>query len=207
MSARLTWRKSLNVVMLSLTGLCALITVSALFFILGYLVWNGGKDLSWNFFTKLPVPVGEVGGGMANAILGSLKLLLLAALFGVPIGLLGGVYLAEFGGRTLPFIVRYTADLLNGVPSIVIGIFAYALVVMPMHHFSTLAGGFALGIMVIPTVIRNTESFFARCAACPAGGLFRPGREQMENDRDRGSACGFAGHLDRSFAGPGARGG
>ena len=159
MSARLMWRKLLNVVMLSLTGLCALITVSALFFILGYLIYNGGKDLSWNFFTRLPAPVGEVGGGMANAIVGTLKLLLLAALFGVPIGLLGGVYLAEFGGRTVPFLVRYTADLLNGVPSIVIGIFAYALVVMPMHHFSTFAGGVALGIMVIPTVIRNTESF------------------------------------------------
>jgi phosphate transport system permease protein len=159
MSARLLWRKTLNVTMLSLTGLCALLTVSALFFILGYLMWNGGKDLSWNFFTRLPAPVGEVGGGMANAIVGSLKLLLLAALFGVPIGLLGGVYLAEFGGRTVPFLVRYTADLLNGVPSIVIGIFAYAVVVMPMHHFSTLAGGFALGIMVIPTVLRNTESF------------------------------------------------
>ncbi len=159
MSARLVWRKSLNVFMLSLTGLCALLTVSALFFILGYLVWNGGKDLSWNFFTHLPAPVGEVGGGMANAIVGSLKLLLLAALFGVPIGLLGGVYLAEFGGRTVPFLVRYTADLMNGVPSIVMGIFAYGLVVMPMHHFSTLAGGIALGIMVIPTVLRNTESF------------------------------------------------
>ena len=159
MSIRLVWRKSLNVFMLSLTGLCALLTVSALFFILGYLVWNGGKDLSWSFFTHLPAPVGEVGGGMANAILGSLKLLLLAALFGVPIGLLGGVYLAEFGGRTVPFLVRYTADLMNGVPSIVMGIFAYALVVIPMHHFSTLAGGIALGIMVIPTVLRNTESF------------------------------------------------
>ncbi len=159
MSPRLLWRKSLNVVMLSLTGLCALLTVSALFFILGYLVWNGGKDLSWSFFTQLPAPVGELGGGMANAILGSLKLLLLAALFGVPLGLLGGVYLAEFGGRTMPFLIRYTADLLNGVPSIVIGIFAYAMVVMPLHHFSTLAGGFALGIMVIPTVLRNTESF------------------------------------------------
>jgi len=159
MSIRLLWRKSLNVVMLSLTGLCALLTVSALFFILGYLLWNGGKDLSWNFFTRLPAPVGEVGGGMANAILGTMKLLLLAALIGVPIGLLGGVYLAEFGGRTVPFLVRYTADLMNGVPSIVMGIFAYALVVMPMHHFSTLAGGFALGIMVIPTVLRNTESF------------------------------------------------
>jgi phosphate transport system permease protein len=159
MSARLIWRKALNVTMLSLTGLCALLTVSALFFILGYLMWNGGKDISWNFFTRLPAPVGEVGGGMANAILGSLKLMVLAALIGVPIGLLGGVYLAEFGGRTVPFLVRYTADLLNGVPSIVIGIFAYALVVMPMHHFSTLAGGFALGIMVIPTVLRNTENF------------------------------------------------
>jgi phosphate transport system permease protein len=159
MSVRLMWRKSLNSFMLSLTGLCALLTVSALFFILGYLVWNGGKDLSWSFFTHLPAPVGEIGGGMANAILGTLKLLLLAALLGVPVGLLGGVYLAEFGGRTVPFLVRYTADLLNGVPSIVIGIFAYALVVMPMHHFSTLAGGFALGIMVIPTVLRNTESF------------------------------------------------
>jgi len=159
MNPRLAWRKSLNVFMLSLTGLCALLTVSALFFILGYLVWNGGKDLSWSFFTHLPAPVGEEGGGMANAIVGSLKLLLLAALFGVPIGLLGGVYLAEFGGRTMPFIVRYTADLMNGVPSIVMGIFAYALVVMPMHHFSTLAGGIALGIMVIPTVLRNTESF------------------------------------------------
>jgi phosphate transport system permease protein len=159
MNIRLVWRKSLNIFMLSLTGLCALLTVSALFFILGYLVWNGGKDLSWSFFTHLPAPVGEEGGGMANAILGTLKLLLLAALFGVPIGLLGGVYLAEFGGRTVPFLVRYTADLLNGVPSIVIGIFAYALVVMPMHHFSTLAGGIALAIMVIPTVLRNTESF------------------------------------------------
>lgn len=159
MSVRLIWRKSLNVFMLSLTGLCALLTVSALFFILGYLVWNGGKDLSWNFFTHLPAPVGEAGGGMANAILGTMKLLLLAALFGVPIGLLGGVYLAEFGGRTVPFLVRYTADLMNGVPSIVMGIFAYALVVMPMHHFSTFAGGVALGIMVIPTVLRNTESF------------------------------------------------
>jgi phosphate transport system permease protein len=159
MSARLIWRKSLNLFMLSLTALCALLTVSALFFILGYLMYNGGKDLSWSFFTHLPAPVGEEGGGMANAIVGTLKLMLLAAVIGVPIGLLGGVYLAEFGGKTMPFLIRYTADLLNGVPSIVIGIFAYALVVMPMHHFSTLAGGFALGIMVIPTVLRNTESF------------------------------------------------
>ena len=180
MSVRLMWRKSLNVAMLSLTGVCVLITVSVLFFSLGYLVYNGGKDLSWNFFTRLPAPVGEAGGGMANAILGSMKLLLLAALFGVPIGLLGGVYLAEFGGRTIPFVVRYTADLLNGVPSIVIGIFAYALVVMPMHHFSTLAGGFALGIMVIPTVLRNTESFLSDVPPSLREGAFAMGANKWK---------------------------
>ena len=180
MSARLMWRKTLNATMLSLTGVCMLITVSVLFFILGYLVYNGGKDLSWNFFTRLPAPVGEVGGGMANAIVGSLKLLLLAALFGVPIGLLGGVYLAEFGGRTVPFLVRYTADLLNGVPSIVIGIFAYALVVMPMHHFSTLAGGVALGIMVIPTVLRNTESFLRDVPSSLREGSFALGANKWK---------------------------
>ena len=174
------WRKALNATMLSLTGVCVLITVSVLFFILGYLVYNGGKDLSWNFFTRLPAPVGEVGGGMANAILGSLKLLFLAALFGVPIGLLGGVYLAEFGGRTIPFLVRYTADLLNGVPSIVIGIFAYALVVMPMHHFSTLAGGVALGIMVIPTVLRNTESFLRDVPSALREGSFALGANKWK---------------------------
>jgi phosphate transport system permease protein len=155
----LLWRKSVNIIMLSLTGLCALVAVSVLFFILGYLVYHGGRDVNWDFFTKLPKPVGETGGGMANAIVGSGKLLFLAALFGIPVGLLGGVYLAEFGGHAVPFVVRYTADLMNGVPSIVIGIFAYALVVMPVHHFSTLAGGFALGVMMIPIVLRSTEEF------------------------------------------------
>lgn len=159
MSLRTTWRKSVNVIMLSLTGACTLVIISVLFFILGYLVWNGGKDISWNFFTKLPAPVGEPGGGMANAIVGSGKLLLLAMLFGVPIGVLGGVYLAEFGGRTFGFLVRYTTDLLNGVPSIIIGIFAYAVVVVPMHRFSALAGGFALGVMTIPITVRSTEQF------------------------------------------------
>jgi phosphate transport system permease protein len=158
-NARVIWRKSLNYVMLSLTGIAALGVVSILFFILGYLVWNGGKSLNWNFFTQLPKPVGETGGGMANAIVGSLKLLMLAALMGLPVGLLTGVYLAEFGGKTFSFVVRYTTDLLNGVPSIVIGIFAYSLVVLPVKHFSALAGGVALGMMVIPITVRSTEEF------------------------------------------------
>ena len=156
---RITWRKSLNFVMLTLTGVAALAVVSVLFLILGYLVWNGGASLSWKFFTQLPKPVGESGGGMANAIVGSLKLLFLAAVMGLPVGLLAGVYLAEFGGKTFSFIVRYTTDLLNGVPSIVIGIFAYSLAVLPVKHFSALAGGVALGIMVIPITVRSTEEF------------------------------------------------
>jgi phosphate transport system permease protein len=159
MSVRTLWRKSVNVVMLTLTGVCAVFTVSVLFFILGYLVYNGGKSLNWAFFTQLPAPVGEAGGGMANAIVGSAKLLLLAALIGVPIGLLGGMYLAEFGERTVSFVVRYMADLLAGVPSIVIGIFAYAVIVLRAHHFSTWAGGVALGFMMIPIVLRSTEEF------------------------------------------------
>jgi phosphate transport system permease protein len=158
-SPRIIWRKSLNYVMLTLTGVAAFAVVSVLFLILGYLLWNGGTSLSWNFFTQLPKPVGETGGGMANAIVGSLKLLFLAAVMGLPVGLLAGVYLAEFGGRTFSFIVRYTTDLLNGVPSIVIGIFAYSLVVLPVKHFSALAGGVALGIMVIPITVRSTEEF------------------------------------------------
>jgi phosphate transport system permease protein len=158
-TARRIWRKSLNVVMLSLTGVAALGVVSVLFLILGYLIWNGGASLSWNFFTQLPKPVGETGGGMANAIVGSLKLLLLAAVMGLPVGLLAGVYLAEFGGHTFSFIIRYTTDLLNGVPSIVIGIFAYSLVVLPVKHFSALAGGVALAMMVIPITVRSTEEF------------------------------------------------
>ncbi len=158
-SPRIIWRKSLNYVMLTLTGVAAFAVVSVLFLILGYLLWNGGTSLSWNFFTQLPKPVGETGGGMANAIVGSLKLLFLAAIMGLPVGLFAGVYLAEFGGKTFSFVVRYTTDLLNGVPSIVIGIFAYSLVVLPVKHFSALAGGVALGIMVIPITVRSTEEF------------------------------------------------
>jgi len=156
---RLRWRKAVSAVMLTFTGVCALVAVSVLFLILGYLVYHGGRSVNWNFFTKLPTPVGEAGGGMANAIVGSAKLLLLASLIGVPIGFFGGVYLAEFGGLGAGFVVRYCADLLNGAPSIVIGIFAYAVLVLPFKHFSTIAGSFALGIMMIPITLRSTEEF------------------------------------------------
>jgi phosphate transport system permease protein len=159
MSARLRWRKFVSNFMLTLTGVCALVSVAVLFFILGYLVFNGGNSVNWAFFTQLPKPVGETGGGMANAIVGSAKLLLAASLFGVPIGFFGGIYLAEFSGPKVASVVRYAADLLNGVPSIVIGIFAYSLVVLPFKHFSALAGAFALGLMMIPITLRSTEEF------------------------------------------------
>jgi phosphate transport system permease protein len=159
MNGRLRWRKFVSNFMLAMTGVCAFVSVLVLFFILGYLVFNGGTSINWDFFTKLPKPVGEAGGGMANAIVGSGKILLLASLMGVPIGFLGGIYLAEFSGKGMASVVRYAADLLNGVPSIVIGIFAYSLVVLPFKHFSAYAGAFALGMMMIPITLRSTEEF------------------------------------------------
>lgn len=159
MSVRLRWRKAVNVVLFSLTAGCTLVAAGVLIFVLGYLAVKGGSSLNWAFLTQLPKPVGEPGGGMANAIVGSAKLLALASLIGLPVGFLGGVYLSEFAGKTTAFVVRYATDLLNGVPSIVIGIFAYTLVVLTTKHFSTLAGGFALGIMMIPIAVRSTEEF------------------------------------------------
>jgi len=152
-------RRVINAVMLSLTGVCTILVIGVLFFILGYLLWHGGRSLNWAFFTNLPKPSGETGGGMANAIVGSGKVLLVATCIGVPLGFLAGVYLAEYSGKAFAFTLRYTVDLLNGVPSIVIGIVAYALVVRPMGHFSALAGGVALGIMMIPIAVRTTEEF------------------------------------------------
>jgi phosphate transport system permease protein len=152
-------RNIVNNVMLGLTGVCTIITVSSLFLILAYLVYHGASALDWNFFTRLPLPPGEVGGGMANAIVGTLTMVGIATLIGIPIGFIGGIYLAEFGGKTFPFLVRYTADLLNGVPSIVIGIFAWSVIVVPMKSFSVWAGGFALSLMLIPIGLKSTEHF------------------------------------------------
>ena len=153
-------RRLTNGLMLSLTGVCTVVVIGILFFILGYITYHGISALDWDFFTQLPKPVGETGGGMANAIVGTLKLLLLASLIGVPIGFIGGVYLSEYGRKTLlGFLIRYAADLLNGIPSIVMGIFAYTIVVLPMGHFSSMAGGVALGIMMIPIAVRSTEEF------------------------------------------------
>jgi phosphate transport system permease protein len=156
---RLARRKLINKIMLSLTGVCALITVSSLFLITGYLIFNGARSLNWNFFTKLPVPIGETGGGLANALVGSVQMVGLAAVIGIPAGFLAGVYLAEFEDKTFASIIRYVADLLNGVPSIIVGILAWTLVVRPMHQNTGLAGSLALSVMLIPIVTRQTEQF------------------------------------------------
>jgi phosphate transport system permease protein len=152
-------RRIVNSVMLGLTAVFTVFSVSILFFVLGYLLLKGGTSVNLSFFTELPKPVGESGGGMANALVGTGKLLAIAGLTGLPMGFLAGLYLSEFASRPMAHLVRYAADLLNGVPSIVVGIFVYTLVVLPMKHFSTLAGGLALGIMMIPIMTRSTEEF------------------------------------------------
>ena len=150
-------RRLVNRSMGLLTFLATLVVILPLLLILGFLLYQGGTALNPAFFTQLPKPVGEAGGGMANAIVGSLLLISLAASLGLPLGILGGIYLAESRRRHLPWVLRFMADVLNGVPSIVIGIFAYTLVVLPMRHFSALAGGCALGIIMLPIVLRTTE--------------------------------------------------
>ncbi|HTM38321.1 MAG TPA: phosphate ABC transporter permease PstA [Terriglobales bacterium] len=142
------------------TGLAAglsVIVISALIAIFAYLVLKGAGSVNWDFFTQIQKPVGEAGGGMANGIVGSIMILVIASCMGVPVGIGAGVYLAEFGRGRLRHLVRFTADVLNGVPSIVIGMVAWSLVVVQQRHFSAFAGGVALAIMMIPTVCRATE--------------------------------------------------
>jgi phosphate transport system permease protein len=139
-----------------------IVVLTPLIAILGYLIYKGASSLNWAFFTRIPAPVGEPGGGMANAIVGSGVVLTLASSMGIPVGIGAGVYLAEYGrGGRLGMLVRFTADVLNGVPSIVMGVAAYALIVARQQHFSAFAGGVALAIMMVPTVTRTTEEMLA----------------------------------------------
>jgi phosphate transport system permease protein len=140
-----------------LSASSVLLVLTPLMAIFGYLVYRGVGSLNWDFFTKAPQPVGELGGGMGNAIAGSIQILAIASVVGVPAGVGAGIYLAEYGRNRLGDVIRFTADLLNGVPSIIIGIVAYGIVVLRQKHFSALAGGVALAIMMIPTIGRTTE--------------------------------------------------
>ncbi len=157
------YRKFKSAFMMGLTVLATVITLLPLFLVLGYLLSKGASSVNLPFFTHLPTPVGEAGGGMANAIVGTLELIALASVFGVPIGVGAGLYLSEFRDETgaVGPAVRFASGVLLGMPSIVIGIFAYAVVVRPMGGFSALAGGFALGLIMIPLVTRTTEEIVA----------------------------------------------
>src|SRR5579872_2396846 len=151
------WRKLKNGLMQTLTSACALLVITPLAMVFYHLAKSGLGSVNLDFFTKLPKPVGEVGGGMANAIAGTFTLLGIASLIGVPIGVLGGVYLSEYGSSRLNRWIRFTADVLNGVPSIIWGVVVYALVVVPMKSFSAWAGGIVLGMMMIPLIMRTAE--------------------------------------------------
>ena len=150
-------RRALSNLVVGLCGLAVVLALVPLALIFIYVIKQGFSSLSWDFFTRMPKPVGESGGGMANAMLGTLFLIGLASVVAIPVGMIAGVYLSEYRGGRFASLVRFTADVLNGVPSIVIGIFAYGLAVLPVHRFSALAGGLALGFMMIPIITRTTE--------------------------------------------------
>ncbi len=150
-------RKAINACMQVFTCLCALLVVAPLCLVFYHVLKSGIGSLNWAFFTQLPKPVGEIGGGMANAIVGTFELLGLAALLGVPVGVLGGIFLSEYGSVRLNWSIRLGADVLNGVPSIIWGMVVYALVVIPLKRFSALAGGIVLGTIMIPLIMRTTE--------------------------------------------------
>lgn len=162
MRANSIWRYVVNNLMTGLAVLSTVLVVAPLVAILVYLIYKGASSLNLDFFTHIPAPVGEVGGGMANSIVGSAIVLVLASSMGIPVGIAAGVYLAEYGrGKTLAMAIRFTADVLNGIPSIVMGIAAYSLIVMRQMHFSAFSGGVALAIMMVPTITRTTEEMLA----------------------------------------------
>jgi phosphate transport system permease protein len=151
------WRRAMNFFATLAAATAVVLVLLPLGAVFGYLVYKGIGSVSWAFLTQTPKPVGEAGGGMANAIAGSAWILLIASTMGVPIGIGAGIYLAEYGRNRFGNVIRFTADVLNGVPSIVVGIVAYGIVVLSQGHFSALAGGVALAIMMIPTITRTTE--------------------------------------------------
>jgi len=151
------WREFKNTLMQAATLVCAFLVVTPLVLVFYHLIRLGFTSINLAFFTQLPRAVGETGGGMANAIAGTFILLGQAAALGVPVGVLGGVFLSEYGWKNINSFLRFAADIMNGVPSIVWGLVVYSLVVVPMHGFSALAGGIVLGLMMIPPVMRTTE--------------------------------------------------
>jgi len=151
------WRKIKSALAAGIAFLSALLVIAPLGLVFFHLLVNGAGSVNWDFFTRLPAPVGAVGGGMVNAIVGSLELLALAGAIGIPVGVLGGVYLAEYGSARINAILRFLADVLNGIPSIIWGVVVYGLVVLRFKGFSGYAGGLALALITIPLILRTTE--------------------------------------------------
>jgi phosphate transport system permease protein len=151
------WRHVKSIAVTAVLVACALVVIAPLFLVIYFLIVHGAASIDWNFFTQLPKPVGETGGGMANAIVGTMELLAMATVVGVPLGVLGGIYLAEYGSDRANDWLRFAADVLNGVPSIVWGMVVWLTVVAPLKGFSAYAGGLALGLMMVPLVMRTTE--------------------------------------------------
>jgi phosphate transport system permease protein len=152
-----TWRKVKSTLASTVAFVSAILVIAPLALVFFHLLVNGAGSVNWDFFTKLPAPVGAAGGGMVNAIIGSLELLALAGAIGIPVGVLGGVYLAEYGSTRINLILRFLADVLNGVPSITWGVVVYGLVVLRFKGFSAYAGGLALSLIMIPLILRTTE--------------------------------------------------
>lgn len=154
---RHTWRKTKSAAASGIAFVSALLVIAPLGLVFFHLLVNGAGAVNWDFFTNLPAPVGAAGGGMANAILGSIELLALAGVIGIPVGVLGGVYLAEYGSARINSLLRFLADVLNGIPSITWGVVVYGLIVLRFKGFSAYAGGVALGLIMIPLILRTTE--------------------------------------------------
>jgi phosphate transport system permease protein len=190
-------RKAANAVMLGLTGFLTLLALVPLFWIVGYVVIRGGKSINLDFFLHMPTPMGVTGGGVRTAIEGTLVVTLLAAIFAIPPGVLAAFYAARYPNTPLGVALRFSTDVLSGVPSIVVGLFAYTIIVIPMHHYSGLAGGAALAILMLPTIIRTTEEMLA--------GTWRT---RMEDLVERGFPGGSQRDHHRFPAGarPGSRG-
>ena len=199
-----TWRKVKSAIFVGFCGLSIAVALVPLAFILFFVLKEGLQALDYDFFTQMPQPVGETGGGMANAIVGTLIIVGLGALFAIPTGIMSGVYLSEYAGTRLASAARFAADTLNGVPSIVIGMFIYTIAVLPVKQFSALAGGLALGVMMIPIIARTTEELLLLVPGSMREGALALGATRAQATFTRGAAGRAPGHSHRRRAGAGA---
>ena len=196
-----TWRKIKSALASTTAFVSAILVILPLGLVFFHLLINGISSVNWDFFTNLPAPVGEVGGGMANAIVGTLELLALAGAIGIPVGVLGGVYFAEYGSARINSVLRFLADVLNGVPSITWGVVVYGLIVLRFKSFSVLAGGLALALIMIPLILRTTEEVVLLVPNRLSRSCARTGCQPVENNRPYCNEDGVQGHHHWHFAG------